>query len=204
MTTTKELLQTLNALRTANGKTELAGWKYSRERLEAAIAELQPTDTTDPTMPMGENGNELVDELPKPKRMTPYELLRSKGAITAKEFFSQVPGHEDYQPVSETAQQPAASDLTDVEGQTAPTDLTSVQKSPRGAIGALVIELLVTDMPYEDIVERVRSTYPDARTTARSIASVAMDLRRDGVDVPSRRKPAAEKPAKAPKPAPKA
>lgn len=184
MTTTKELLQTLNALRTANGKTELASWKSSREKLEAAISELQPTDTTDPTMPMGENGNELVDELPKPKRMTPDELLRSKGAIT------QVPGHEDYQPVSKPAQQPAASDLTDVESQAEPTDLTSVQKSPRGAIGALVIELLVTEMPYEDIVKQVRETYPDARTTARSIASVAMDLRRDGVNVPSRRKPA--------------
>jgi hypothetical protein len=161
MTTTKELLQTLNALRTANGKTELASWKSSREKLEAAISELQPT--------------------------------------------------------AEPVSKPVASDLTDVEGQTETTDvegqtettdLTSdepappaVQKSPRGAIGALVIELLVTDMPYEDIVERVRSTYPDARTTARSIASVAMDLRRDGVNVPSRRKPAAEKPAKAPKPA---
>lgn len=160
MTTTKELLQTLNALRTANGKTELAGWKSSREKLEAAISELQPAAEV----------------------------------------------------VSEPVQQPAASDLTDVEGQTEPTDLTSdepvvqsfevgpatgpcadlavIQKSPRGAIGALVIELLGTEMPYEDIVKQVRETYPDARTTARSIASVAMDLRRDGVNVPSRRKPA--------------
>ena len=165
MTTTKELLQTLNALRTANGKTELASWKSSREKLEAAIADLQPVDQTDPTMPMGENGNTLVDPLDEP------------------------------------------SDLLRRSGRTEPTDLTSdepvpaaVQKSPRGAIGALVIELLVTEMPYEDIVKQVRETYQDARTTARSIASVAMDLRRDGVNVPSRRKPAAEKPAKAPKP----
>ena len=163
MSTTKELLQTLNALRIANGKTELSSWKSSREKLEAAIADLQPTA-------------EVVSQ-PEPIETEVVE------------------------------QEPAASDLTDVEGQTEPTDLTSdepvpatVQKSPRGAIGALVIELLVTDMPYEDIVAKVRATYPDAKTTARSIASVAMDLRRDGVNVPSRRKPAAEKPAKAPKP----
>ena len=116
-------------------------------------SDLQSVDRTDPTMPMGENGNRLVDPLDE------------------------------------------SSDLTSDE----PIPAT-VQKSPRGAIGALVIELLVTEMPYEDIVKQVRETYPDAKTTARSIASVAMDLRRDGVNVPSRRKPAAEKPAKAPKP----
>lgn len=182
MTTTKELLQTLNALRTTNGKTELASWKSSREKLEAAISELQPTDTTDPTMPMGENGNELVDELPKPKRMTPDELLRSKGAIT------QVPGHEDYQPVSKPAQQPAASDLTDAEGR---TEAPAEPAIPRGAIGAMSIELLsTTDLPYDEVVARIKAVYPTAKTTARSLASVAMGLRRDGVDVPSRRKPA--------------
>lgn len=164
MTTTKELLQTLNTLRTANGKAELTSWKSSREKLEAAISELRPTSGATP------EGMEV----------------------------SQTTG--ELQPIAN----PVASDLTDVEGQTEMTDLTSdapVQKSPRGAIGALVIKLLVTDMPYEDIVKQVKETYPDAKTTARSIASVAMDLRRDGVPVPSRRKPAAEKPATVPKPA---
>lgn len=77
--------------------------------------------------------------------------------------------------------------------------LHEVTKAPRGAIGNLVIRLLVTDMPYEDIIRQVRETYPTAKTTARSIASVAMTLRREGIEVPSRRKPAAPKPAKAPK-----
>ena len=178
MSTTKELLQTPNALRIANGKTELSAWKSSREKLEAAIADLQPTA-------------EVVShaEPHKWQGMTNAEHLADCERLEAERKARE------------------ASDLTDVEGQTEPTDLTSdepvpatVQKSPRGAIGALVIELLVTDMPYEDIVAKVRATYPDAKTTARSIASVAMDLRRDGVNVPSRRKPAAEKPAKAPKP----
>lgn len=164
MTTTKELLQTLNALRIANGKTELAAWKYSRERLEAAIAELQPTDPTDPTMPMGENGNSLVDPL---------------------DDETEVPA----EPVSQEA---APSDLSDVEGRTEePSEAPAI---PRGAIGAMSIELLSgTDLPYDEIVARIKAVYPTAKTTARSLASVAMDLRRDGVDVPSRRKPAKAK-----------
>ena len=66
-------------------------------------------------------------------------------------------------------------------------------KSPRGAIGVMVMDLLQTDMPYKDIVKQVRETYWDAKTTERSVASIAMDLRRDGVNVPARRKPAAIK-----------
>lgn len=152
MTTTKELLQTLNALRTANGKTELAGWKSSREKLEAAISELTPAEETKSWIV----DDELVD------------------------------------PIDE---QPAASDLSDVEGQ---METTPEQPAiPRGAIGAMSIELLSgTDLPYDEIVARIKAVYPAAKTTARSLASVAMDLRGDGVDVPSRRKPAKAKPAK--------
>lgn len=65
---------------------------------------------------------------------------------------------------------------------------------PRGAIGAMSIELLIaSDEPYADIVAKIKAVYPAAMTTARSLASVAMDLRRDGVEVPSRRKPAKAK-----------
>ena len=114
---------------------------------------INPEDQTDVSMPMGENGNSLVDPL---------------------------------------------DDETETE--TDETDKPVVEeKAPRGAIGNLVIRLLVTDMPYECIVRQVRETYPTAKTTARSIASVAMTLRREGIEVPSRRKPAAPKPAKAPK-----
>lgn len=156
--TTKELLAQLNALRVRAGKTELAAWKSSREKLESQIADLtdelgdlepdEVVDQTDPTMPMGENGNSLVDPLDEP------------------------------------------SDLSDPEvGQTE-------VKIPRGAINAMCVELLQTDMPYEDIVAAIRERYPTAKTTARSLASVAMDLRVDGLTVPTRRKPAAAKPAK--------
>jgi hypothetical protein len=84
------------------------------------------------------------------------------------------------------------------EAETPATPETEARaKSPRGAIGVMVMDLLQTDMPYKDIVTKVRETYWDAKTTERSVASVAMDLRRDGIHVPPRRKPAAIKPPKA-------
>lgn len=62
-------------------------------------------------------------------------------------------------------------------------------KAPRGAIGALAMDLLAgTDKPYKEIVQIIVSTYPSARTTPRSLASVAMELRKSGVEVPLRRK----------------
>lgn len=191
-------LAELNALRVANGMAELKSWKNGQAKLLEAIAKLTPaeetknwvTDETDPSMPMGENGNSLVDALPKPM-------------ITAKEFFSQVPGHEDYQPVSKQAsplpgweangEAQVPSPVHPDGGPSNPTSDESAQKAPRGAIGNLVMELLQTEMPYEDIVKQVRETYPSAKTTARSIASVAMDLRAAGLTIPSRRKVAKAK-----------
>lgn len=161
-------LEKLNELRARNGRTQLSSWKNGRAKLAEAIAKEealltadagQPAeaasdltdvevgqsenqvDQTDPTMPMGENGNSLVDPI-------------------------------------EPEQKP--------EGE----------KIPRGAINAMCVELLQTDMPYEDIVAAIRGRYPAARTTARSLASVAMDLRADGLTVPTRRKPAAARTAK--------
>ncbi len=54
-------------------------------------------------------------------------------------------------------------------------------------VGALVKVLLATGMDYGGIVEAVRARFPDARTTRRSVASVARRLRRAGVAVPMRR-----------------
>lgn len=151
MSTTKEMLITLNALRVKNGKTELAGWKAGRDKLNAAIDAEQATQV-----------NKWYAE---GEELTPEEQAEIGSELTD---------------LTSDAEKPATE-----------------EKAPRGAIGALVIELLVTEMPYADIVAQVKETYPSAKTTARSIASVAMDLRRAGIEVPSRRKPAAPKPAKA-------
>jgi hypothetical protein len=61
---------------------------------------------------------------------------------------------------------------------------------PPSTVGRLVEALLVADegsWSYGQIVEEVRRRFPEARTTARSVASVAADLRKRGVYVPSRR-----------------
>jgi hypothetical protein len=63
-------------------------------------------------------------------------------------------------------------------------------KPARGAIGNAVTELVAnTSMAYDAIEHLIRGTYPNARTSRRSIASVAAELRRSGVAVPYRRKP---------------
>lgn len=146
-------LAKLNELRARNGKTQLSCWKNGKAKLAEAIAKEaeqsaetasdltdvevgqseSQIDQTDPTMPMGENGNSLVDPIER--------------------------GPEG-------------------------------EKIPRGAINAMCVELLQTEAPYESIVAAIRARFPTARTTARSLASVAMDLRADGLKVPARRKPA--------------
>ena len=62
----------------------------------------------------------------------------------------------------------------------------------RGKISALVRELLTgTDKPYAEIVAEVVKAHPAAKTTARSVASVASDLRKAGRAVAMRRQEAA-------------
>ncbi len=88
--------------------------------------------------------------------------------------------------------------LTQDEPKVPATDVDA-PKTERGGIGRLVNYLLTeTDDDYATIVAKVVEKFPDAKTTARSVASVAADLRRDGVDVKTRRKPKAAKVAASP------
>lgn len=170
MTTTKELLAQLNSLRAENGKTELASWKAGMPKLEAAI------DAEHHAL-----ANRLADE---------GEGLNEEDKPTAKQ-------PSDLSDV-EVGQSDEAEERVEGDGVLSVEEATKLLTPiPRGAIGAMSIELLSgTDLPYDEIVARIKAEYPAAKTTARSLASVAMDLRRDGVDVPSRRKPAKAKPAK--------
>jgi hypothetical protein len=62
---------------------------------------------------------------------------------------------------------------------------------PPSTVGRLVEALLVADegsWSYADVVAEVRRQFPEARTSTRSVASVAADLRKRGVDVPTRRR----------------
>jgi hypothetical protein len=77
--------------------------------------------------------------------------------------------------------------------------MSNTKKAPTGAakkaaqakgdgVGALARKLLVeTDQGYPEIVEAIRAKFPEAKTTARSVASIACNLRKSGVDVPMRR-----------------
>ena len=57
----------------------------------------------------------------------------------------------------------------------------------RGPIGALVKELLNdASLTYGQIVDRVVAVHPEAKTSARSVASTAAALRKGGTDVPKR------------------
>ena len=57
-----------------------------------------------------------------------------------------------------------------------------------GLVGPLARKLLVeTDQTYPEIIEAIRAKFPKAKTTARSVASIACVLRKKGVEVPMRR-----------------
>lgn len=54
-------------------------------------------------------------------------------------------------------------------------------------IGRLVEKLLMDEtLDYVTIVDQVMAEFPDAKTTARSVASVAAVLRKKGIGVPKR------------------
>ncbi len=62
-------------------------------------------------------------------------------------------------------------------------------EQPKRTIGMLVQELLMDpDLDYLAIVDRVVAEFPDAKTSVRSVASVAATMRKLGADVPMRRK----------------
>lgn len=71
----------------------------------------------------------------------------------------------------------------------APEATENAEDQSRPTVGATVKRLLTeTDLGYAEIVDNVLAEHADARTTARSVASVASTLRKKGVDVPMRRK----------------
>jgi len=82
----------------------------------------------------------------------------------------------------------AAEAIAHVANSKRPRKASAPKDEHRGEISALVRSLLQsTDLPYADIVARVLAAHPAARTTARSVASVAADLRKAGGTVSLRR-----------------
>lgn len=64
----------------------------------------------------------------------------------------------------------------------------TMEDEKRPSIGAEVATLLMdAGLSYPDIVDAILVIFPNAKTTARSVASVAARLRKSGVEVPLRR-----------------
>jgi len=78
------------------------------------------------------------------------------------------------------------------------TPVAEVIKAPRqssvlrapvhgGPIGGMIADLLMRpEFDYAQIVWRVKQTFPDAKTSTKSVATTARDLRRNGILVPRR------------------
>ncbi|CTQ33910.1 hypothetical protein [Jannaschia rubra] len=79
-----------------------------------------------------------------------------------------------------------AADMPEAEATEKASDSPSEQ--PKPTIGSMVQELLMDEaLDYATIVDAVVAEFPNAQTSARSVASVASVLRKKGVDVPMRR-----------------
>ena len=72
------------------------------------------------------------------------------------------------------------------DGQTAKA-IEETGGRPMETVGALIEALVVTDITYDGIVSAVRARFPCARTTKRAVASIASAMRRQGLEVPSRK-----------------
>lgn len=60
-----------------------------------------------------------------------------------------------------------------------------------GAVAKEIAKLLTgrkNPLSYAAIAERVRAKLPEAQTSARSVASIASNLRKEGVNLPDRRR----------------
>jgi predicted Zn-ribbon and HTH transcriptional regulator len=62
---------------------------------------------------------------------------------------------------------------------------------PTGAVAKEITKLLTgrkTPLSYQAIADRVRAKLPEAHTTDRSVASIASALRKQGMELPDRRR----------------
>lgn len=104
------------------------------------------------------------ERCPKPERIASWKA--SKAALIAK-----------IEAFGDAAPKPSARKAAEKSGA-----------APKATIGDSVRRLLLDgSLTYAQIVDLVRAAHPEAATTARSVASVACAMRKDGTDVPTRR-----------------
>lgn len=165
--TTKVLIKTHNELARRLDQAELTTWKAGKEKLQARIDAMRELVAVD-----AELDAEEADPLAIPE---------------AAEAFGDV---EPDQVPAEAAEEPEGADQAPVEASEPVVESAEAPAKPGKGIGKLVESLLLDaeGFDYPAIVEMVAGEFPDAKTSTRSVASVAAALRRKGVEVPMRRK----------------
>lgn len=68
-----------------------------------------------------------------------------------------------------------------------PLEMEPSAPEPKQSVGAIVAELVMdAALSYTEVAERVRELIPGAATSAKSVASIALRLRKDGAVIPAR------------------
>ena len=151
-----------------------------RKTLQQDVAESMATDGGAPTPATGApppSGTRVV---------TDADLAADREFVASLDALGNGPAD---MPEPEATEEPEPVDYATTDAP--PTEATD-SVPVRGGVNALVTRLLADPgLSYEAIVARVVAAFPDAQTSARSVASTASVLRRKGTQVPMRRGPQA-------------
>lgn len=152
--------------------------EMSQEDFELGMAQLEAerADTTDPTMPMGENGNELVDDLEQFKQQ-----LRDKGVEVVEDVAPEPTG-------ARTIRAAAIDLLCRVEYH----EDRNKKSDPTNRVEASVPGARSVGLAYDDIIQAIKAEFPDANTSVACLRWYSVKIRveehgYEGLRLPQRR-----------------
>lgn len=188
MATIREMIETHNDLAATIGVPAITAWKQAGDKLQARIDAMQAQADM-------ENGVNDAAILAEGEAFVSATLDFNADASHAEESAHIGPDGgriADPLAIPEEAQEPLGEtepDAVSPNGAETTTDEHVEPVVPSRGVGKLIASLLVDPeaFDYPTICDIVRGEFPNARTSTRSIASVAAGLRRKGVDVPMRR-----------------
>lgn len=178
MSTTKELIRAHNELAAERGLPPLQGWKAGKDQLQARIDGMTAVAPADPlAIPEDAQDDPRAFGVAEPDTVSPNGAEEATGDHDRDTEHPVVITVDRFVPVSMIGLDDEVVDVNRF--------VSTIQ--PKG-VGRMVEELLLDPEAYDYgfIVEAVRREFPHARTSRRSVASVAARLRRDGAAVPMR------------------
>jgi hypothetical protein len=161
----------------------------AKKKIAEEVAELTATGARAPTP--------ATDAPPQPSgtRVVTDEMLNADRAFVASldETTDALGNGPDDEPEATVTEDQTGSQGSVAERETVDAPRADAASPVRGAVNRLVTSLLLDaeGLSYVDIVARVVAAHPEAKTTARSVASTDSVLRRKGTRVPMRRAPKA-------------